>query len=318
MLEDALLCREAGVWWRKTMGTSIEHVVALIPEWRDRRVDVQPIAGGYTNANFRVDVDDEVFFIRIPSPEADLLAIDRKTEAQNTLAAANTGIAPRVLRHLQEHGVLVMEFIHGEPMTISKLQAEGMPRRVAQSIKMLHAGHRFVNEFNIFHLLDHYLRVIAEKDVELPEGFHEHMPLAQQLKDVLAVSPMDSLPCHNDLIPENFIDDGDLLRLVDFEYSGNNDPCFELGNAAMSLEYDEEMTVELCRAYFGDLRRSTLARVQLYGLAAHLTWTAWSCIQKKFSDVAYDFWWNAHYHWDPALKTIQSHAFSKWMEEAQQ
>lgn len=300
------------------MNNTIEQVIALIPEWRDRRVDVKPIAGGYTNANFRVDVDDDVYFIRISSPEADLLAIDRYAEVQNIVAAAKTGVAPRILHYLQDQGVLVMEFIHGEPMTISKLQAEGMPKRVAQSIKMLHAGPRFANEFNIFALLDHYLEVVVEKDVELPEGFHEHMPVAQQLKEVLAVSPMDSLPCHNDLIPENFIDDGDLLRLVDFEYSGNNDPCFELGNAAMSLEYDEAMTAALCRAYFGDLRRSTLARIQLYGLAAHMTWTAWSCIQKKFSDVAYDFWWNAHYHWDPALETIQSQTFSTWMEEAQQ
>jgi thiamine kinase-like enzyme len=174
-----------------------------------------------------------------------------------------------------------------------------------------------VNEFSIFALLDHYLQVVAEYDVALPDGFRSHIPVARQLKDVLEATRMDSLPCHNDLIAENFIDDGRILRFVDFEYSGNNDPCFELGNVAMSLEYDEGMTLQLCEAYFGELSKHTLARVQLFALAAHLTWTAWSCIQHKVSNVDYDFWWNAHYHWNPALETMQSDAFLAWMEEAQ-
>ena len=299
------------------MAITIEQVIEMIPDWRGQKATFRLMPGGYTNTNYQVEVGDQRFFVRVPGARMDLLAIERKMEYRNTLVAAETGVAPKVLHYMQEHEVMVMEFIQGEPMTIPKLQAAGMPERVAKSIKLLHAGPRFINEFNIFRLMDHYLHVVAENDVELPNGFTDWLPVVNQIEEALNQCSMDSLPCHNDLIPENFIDDGKLLRFVDFEYSGNNDPCFELGNAAQSLEYNQEMSAELCTSYFGEMRRSWLARVQLYALTSHLAWTVWSAIQKKFSDVDFDFWWNAYYHWEPAVKILKSDAFLMWLEEAQ-
>ena len=43
-------------------------------------------------------------------------------------------------------------------------------------------------------------------------------------------SDVPTVPCNNDLLAANFIDDGDRIWIIDFEYAGNNDPCFELGN----------------------------------------------------------------------------------------
>jgi len=298
------------------MAITIEQVVETIPDWRGRQVAFHPVAGGYTNANYRVEVGGQQFFVRIPGPRTDLLAVDREKEYHNTLAAAKMGVAPKVLYYLQEHEVMVMEFIQGEPMSIPKLQAVGMPTRVAQSIKLLHTGSRFMNDFNIFRLMDHYLQVVADNNVKVPDGFMDWLPVVTQIEEALNQRPMDSVPCHNDLIPENFIDDGELLRFVDFEYSGNNDPCFELGNAAQSLEYNQEKTIELCTSYFEELRRSWFARIQLYSLTSHLVWTIWSAIQNEFSDVDYDFWWNAYYHWGPALKILESDALSVWLEDA--
>lgn len=298
------------------MPITIEQVIDAIPTWHGRQAAFQLMPGGYTNINYQVEVDDQKFFVRIPGARTDLLAIEREIECRNTMVAAETGVAPKVLHYMHEHEVMVMEFIQGEPMTIPKLQAAGMPERVAKSMKLLHAGPHFINEFNIFRLMDHYLQVVVDDDVELPNGFMDRLPVVNQIEEAVNQCPMDSLPCHNDLIPENFIDDGKLLRFVDFEYSGNNDPCFELGNAAQSLEYNQEMTIELCTSYFGELRSSWLARVQLYALTSHLVWTVWSGIQKKFSEVDFDFWWNAYYHWEPALKILESNAFPIWLEEA--
>lgn len=210
------------------MAITIEPVIQEIAGWRGRQVNFHPLPGGYSNFNYRVEVDDKSFFVRIPCAEVDLLALDRENEYHNTIAAAEIGVGPRVVHYLQEHNVIVMEFIQGETMSVQKLQDAGMPTRVAQALRILHAGPRFMDDFNIFRLVDFYLRVVADNNVEVPDGYTERLPMLASIEDALSQCPMPNVPCHNDLIPENFIDDGNLLRFVDFEYSGNNDPCFEL------------------------------------------------------------------------------------------
>ncbi len=302
------------------MTVTIQQVIELIPDWCGRKVAFQSMPGGFTNTNYRVEVDDEKFFVRIPNPRSDPLAVVREKEYQNTMVAAETGVGPKVYSYLQEQKVLITEFIEGEAMSftkITKLQAPGMPTRLAQSMKLLHAGPRFKNEFNVFQLMDHYIQITNVNNIRVPAGFTDSLSFMTQFEDVLILHPMNSVPCHNDLIAENIIDDSNLLRFVDFEYSGNNDPCFELGNAAQSMEYNDGNTIELCTAYFGELRRSWFARVQLYALTAHMIWTAWNAIQNVYSDLDYDFWCNVNYHWDPALKTLSSELFTEWLEDAQ-
>ncbi|HEY5033783.1 MAG TPA: FAD-dependent oxidoreductase [Candidatus Dormibacteraeota bacterium] len=75
-----------------------------------------------------------------------------------------------------------------------------------------------------------------------------------------------SVPCHNDLLCENFIDDGAALRIVDYELSGNNDPCFDLGNTAQEAEFDQDLRAALCAAYFGREDARQLARMNLFAL----------------------------------------------------
>lgn len=296
---------------------TIQQVIEKIAAWRGRQVLFHPLPGGYSNLNYRVEVDGQPFFVRIPHARIDLLAVDRDNEYHNTLAAAEVGVGPQLVYYLQEHEVMIQEFIPGDAMSIPKLKAVGVPTRVARSMILLHSARHFLHDFNIFRLMDHYLQVVADINARIPDGFLERVPQFACIEEALNQRPMPNVPCHNDLIPENIIDDGALLRFVDYEYSGNNDPCFELGNAAQSLEYDEVQTAELCTAYFGELRRSVLARVHLYALTSHLAWTLWSAIQSKVSEIAYDFWDNAFYHWEPAHRTLASDAFPVWLEQAQ-
>ena len=91
-------------------------------------------------------------------------------------------------------------------------------------------------------------RVVAacrERDINVPDGYHERMPTVARIEEAMAVRPLASVPCNNDLLAENYIDDGKQLWLIDYEYSGNNDPCFELGNTCQEQQYDEPRIVEL-------------------------------------------------------------------------
>jgi thiamine kinase-like enzyme len=299
------------------MTIGIEAVIAAIPEWHGRQVHAQPLAGGLTNRNFRVEVEDTPYFVRIPGASTELLAIDRKNEVHNTKAAAAAGVGPRVIHHLPEQDVMVLEFIPGQTMSNEALSAPGMPARIAHSLRRLHAGPRFLTDFNMFRLVEFYLRMVDEHQVQIPQGYRERLPTIHQIEQALLARALPTVPCNNDLLAENYIDDGTMLRLIDFEYSGNNDPCFELGNTCQELQYDEGRFAELCSAYFGQVRRHLLARMRLYALMSDVGWTLWGAIQNKVSAIEYDFWGYAQGRWDRAQAILNGPAFADWLKDAQ-
>jgi thiamine kinase-like enzyme len=300
------------------MTVSIETVVACIPEWQGKRIESKPLSGGLTNTNYRVDVDGVPHFVRVPGAKTDLLAIDRRNEYFNTKAAAEAGVGPRVLYHLPQYDVMVLEFIQGETMSNQKLQAPGMPRRIAHSIKMLHSGPRFLTDFNMFRLTEYYLKICAEYDVVIPPRYPERMLAVAEIEKALLAYPLPTVPCNNDLLAENYIDDGNILRLIDFEYSGNNDPCFELGNTCQELGYDERRIQELCAAYFGEASAAMIARMKLNSIMSDVGWGLWAAIQAKISRIEYDFWGWAIERWARAEDKLDSAEFPRWLEDVRQ
>jgi thiamine kinase-like enzyme len=299
------------------MAVSIEQVVSKIASWQGRQIEIEPLSGGLTNTNYRVDVDGLAHFVRIPGAKTELLAIDRRNEYHNTKAAAESGVGPKVLYHLPEYDVMVLEFINGQTMSNPRLSAPGMPFRIAESIKKLHRGPRFLTDFNMFRLTEFYLKICEEHEVTIPERYPQRLPAVRQIERALAVHPLPSVPCNNDLLAENYIDDGRLLRLIDYEYSGNNDPCFELGNTCQELGYDEERIRELCSAYFGTVSAAMLARMRLNMIMSDVGWALWAAIQAKISTIQYDFWGWASDRWGRAEVKFDSPQFSGWLEDVQ-
>ena len=300
------------------MMVNIEQVIAKIPDWQGRHVTAWPLSGGLTNTNYRVEVEGTPYFVRIPGAKTELLAVDRKNEYYNSKAAAEAGVGPKVRYHLPEYDVMVLEFIDGETMSNQKLQSPGMPARIARSIKMLHAGPRFLTDFNMFRLTEYYLDICQQYEVTIPERYPERMLAVYQIEKAVSVHPLSTVPCNNDLLAENYIDDGSLLRLIDFEYSGNNDPCFELGNTCQELGYDEARIQELCAAYFGKASLARLARMKLNMIMSDVGWALWAAIQVKISTIEYDFWGWATERWRRAEAKLDSLDFPGWLRDVQQ
>lgn len=300
------------------MTITIEEVVNRMPDWRGRILDIHPLSGGLTNMNYRVEVEGTPYFVRIPGASTDLLAVDRKNEYHNTKAAAEAGIGPRVVHYLPDHDVMVLEFIHGQTMSIATLQTPGMPARISRSLELLHTGPRFLTDFNMFRLVEFYLRMVQENGVRIPDTYRDRLPTVARVEAAVSARALPTVPCNNDLLAENYIDDGNLLRLIDFEYSGNNDPCFELGNTCQELQYDEPRFEELCRAYFGHASPAMLARMHLYALMSDVGWTLWGAIQAKVSKIAYDFWGYATGRWERAERIFDSAELPGWLGAARQ
>jgi thiamine kinase-like enzyme len=299
-----------------SMSVTINDVISWVDDWKGKQVSSRPMEG-LTNPNWLVEVDGVPYFVRIPGEGSELLAIDRNNELHNTKAASESGAGPTVLYAFPEHGVMVLKFIDGKTMSNETLNEPGMPKRIATSLKMLHAGPRFLQDFNMFRLTEFYLGVASDHQVTIPDRFHPRMAAVHQIEEAMNANPIATVPCHNDLLAANYIDDGNILRLVDFEYSGNNDPTFELGNTAQELEYDEARRVELCEAYFGKSAPDKLARMKLNMIMSDVGWTLWAAIQAKISKIEFDFWGWAVERWARAEAKMDSAEFADWLKEVQ-
>ena len=295
---------------------AIEDVVEREPGWAGREIRIEPIAAGLTNQNFRVEADGQPFFVRLPGSSTDLLAVDRANELHNTRAAAEAGVGPSVIHHDPESGALVLEWIDGRTMSNAAFAEPGTPARIAEALKRLHAGPRFRDDFDMFRLAEYYLRVVDERSIRIPDGYRDELPKVALIEAALAAHPLATVPCHNDLLAENYLDDGRRLWIVDYEYSGNNDPTFELGNTAQELGFDPARQEELCTAYFGEATPALMARMRLQMIMSDVGWTLWAAIQAAISSIDYDFWGWAEERWGRASTAFGRDDFDDLLAEA--
>lgn len=295
----------------------IDEIVSKIEDWQGKYISIQTVLGGLTNTNYKVIVEETPFFVRIPGTGTELLAVDRNNEYFNAKAAAETGVGPKVLYYLPEYQAMVLEFIQGTTMSNATLNAAGMPTKIAGAIKRLHAGPRFLSDFNMFRLTEYYLTLCKQREIRIPAGYPERMLTIGRIEQSLAIQPLPTVPCNNDLLAENYIDDGKAIRIIDYEYSGNNDPCFELGNTCQELHYDEARIVEVCTAYFGIPSTSKIARMKLNMIMSDVGWALWAAIQANISKIDYDFWGWAVERWGRAVEKMDSPEFPKWLQDVQ-
>jgi thiamine kinase-like enzyme len=298
------------------MTQQAEEAAARVALWKGQDVKLSPLSGGLTNENYLAEVGGQRYVMRLPGQSTELLSIDRANEVYNTKAAATTGIGPKVLEHVAGADVMVLEFIPGPTMSAAALQSKSMAARMAQSFHRLHAAPRFLLDFDMFRLIESYLRIVGEHDVAIPADYRDWLPAVADIERAVRVAALPAAPCHNDLLCENFIDDGAALRIVDYELSGNNDPCFDLGNTAQEAEFDQDLRAALCEAYFGRLDRRQLARMNLFALMSDVGWTLWGAIQAKISAVDYDFAGYYAGRWARALDVLRSERLARWIAEA--
>jgi thiamine kinase-like enzyme len=238
-----------------------------------------------------VTTPDGSYVARISSAGSELLAIDRDCEYRNSVSAAAAGAGPPVVEYRPQDGVLIIGYLRGRTFGSADVAVVGNLTRIARACRRLHAGERFGNDFDMFAIQRRYLSAAQSRGFRIPAGYDGVAPYFDAAEKALAASDTDgTVPCNNDLLPANFIDDGDRIWLIDYEYSGNNDACFELGNIWAEAHLPVDGLAELVRAYYGRPRRDKIARAQLLGLAGMYGWTLWGAIQQAVSPIDFDFW----------------------------
>lgn len=249
--------------------------------------------GGLTNLVFFVDHAGEQYVLRIPGKGTEEY-INRSNEAQAAREAAKAKVSPDVTHFDDETGVMVTRFVdHGVTMSPAGFKTRaGSPKRAGEAFKKLHtSGATFNFRFELFSMIDGYLKILATKELELPAGYAEVVKSAEAVRAALNARPLPLAACHCDPLCENFLDTGKRMWIVDWEYSGMNDPLWDLGDLAVEGVFTTEQEEEMIAAYFGgEPTAAERGRFVIYKAMCDLLWTLWGLIQHANKNPADDFW----------------------------
>jgi thiamine kinase-like enzyme len=249
--------------------------------------------GGLTHLVYRLEAGGERYVLRIPG-EGTEDYIDRKVEAHNARVAAGAGVSAEVLFFDDSDGLMLARNLGGcVTMSPSSFKSRpGAPARAAAALKQLHAcGRKFQFRFELFSMIDEYLGLLAELEAILPDGYRDVVAEANAVRQALDARPMALAPCHCDPLAENFLDDGERMWIVDWEYSGMNDPLWDLGDVSVEAGFDADQDREMMEAYCGGAPGAALTgRMVIYKAMCDLLWTLWGLIQHANKNPVDDFW----------------------------
>ena len=296
---------------------ALDAIAELVPELAGRPLTVSELPGGLTNLNHKVTTDAGCYVVRRWSEDTGLLAIDRDNEYENSVRAAEVGVGAPPVAYLPQLNTMVFEFLEGTPMHAARLRAGAHLTAIAQACRRLHGARRFRDDFDMFATQPRYLRLVQERGFRLPARYLEFDGHVAAVRAALAVRDEGTVPCNNDLLAENFILRDGAFRLIDYEYSGNNDACFELGNLWSESNLSGAQLQQLIAAYYGRPLRNKVARARLWGLMSKYGWTLWASIQDGVSEIDFDFWSWGMEKYARAVAEFDSPGFERLLAEVQ-
>ncbi|HVQ18063.1 MAG TPA: phosphotransferase [Actinomycetes bacterium] len=299
----------------ESLPAALDALFDRISVLRGRQRTVSELSGGLTNKNYRVQTDDGGdYVVRVSEASTGLLAINRDNERFNTRAAADAGVGAPVIEALPDAGVLVVGFLKGRTLTAADIGDHTTLPRVAAAVRQLHRGPAFQGRFDMRTIRRYYLSVVLERGYQLPDDYLLLEPQVELLEDAMQIAAEPLVPCNNDLLAANFIDDDERIWLIDYEYSGMNEASFELGNMASESFLDVPTTQLLVSSYWECDSVHMLARARAWSLLARYGWTLWASIQASASPIDFDFWAWGMQKYDSALAELRGPEYDRILQ----
>ena len=270
-------------------GRDWAETVARLPIWKTK-VAPERLSGGITNVNFVVTDAGRRFVVRVGS-DIPVHQIMRFNELAASRAAFDAGISPEVVH--SESGIMVMRYVEGRTCAPADIRD---PHRLAKILPLIKRVHRVlplhirgpVLAFWVFHVIRDYAHTLAAAKSRHETRLADLVDAAAGLE--LAVGPVDLVFGHNDLLAGNFIDDGERVWLIDWDYAGFNSPLFDLSNLASNNSFSPEEEEWMLATYYG---RAPDAALRLgysaMKCASLLREAMWSMVSEIHSSLDYDF-----------------------------
>ncbi|MDD6373841.1 MAG: phosphotransferase [Bifidobacteriaceae bacterium] len=283
--------------------------------WQGKDLVVAPCFGGLSNENWKVTDDTGTYFIKVPGVGAG--SVNRSQGDQGTTRASDLGIGAKVYEFDPDTGVEVTEFLDGyETCTTTSLRTPEQCRQAIGLYRTLHGSAPFDTTNTLFDQIDEHVEQIRKLGIRMPDWCEELVDDYQDVKARFMASGLDLVPCHNDPMPGNFMTKDGHMKIIDFEYCGNNEASCELGVFLSEMFIDEEDMLPLIEEYAGRVTPQFLARVQASRVIGDVKWGMWGIITSVVRDVRFDYWkygiwklmraytYRAHLDWHTVKETI--------------
>ncbi|HZM71851.1 MAG TPA: phosphotransferase [Candidatus Polarisedimenticolia bacterium] len=303
---------------RGELRDELARALGRLPELAGRELRFSALSGGITNRNFlvRASGGDDRYVVRLAGNDTHLLGISREVEHAATVAAAGVGVGPEVVAFIRPEGYLVTRFIVGEPVSDDVVHRPETLRAVADSIRRIHDGPAIPGLFIPFRIVEAYRALALARGVRIPAEYDLAHAVSRRIELALLTAPMELRPCHNDLLNANFIDDGQRIRIVDWEYAGMGDPFFDLGNFSVNHSLTADEDAILLQAYDGDVRPARAARLTLMRVVSDFREAMWGVLQQGISTLDVDFVAYAAEHFERLLANASTPAFERALRDA--
>jgi thiamine kinase-like enzyme len=253
-------------------------------------VEIVRQRGGITNENFSVTCGSERYFVRL-GDDIPVHGVMRFNELAASRAAAAAGLSPEVL--FWEEGVLVLRFIEGRTLTDEDVRQRAYLSQIVQLVCRCHT--EMPREFRgpvlmfwVFHVLRGYTASLLEGGSRMADQLERLQQIVGKLER--DVGKIQLAFCHNDLLAANWIDDGERLWLVDWDYAGLNSPLFDLANLATNNGFSDEQEKWLLETYYGHPGDDQLLRgYSAMRCASLLRESMWSMVSEIHSRIDFDY-----------------------------
>jgi thiamine kinase-like enzyme len=253
-------------------------------------VEPQPLGGGITNTNFIVDDGGERFVVRI-GDDIPIHGVMRFNEIAAARAAHAAGISPEIV--YTTDGVFVMRFVKGRTFAEKDVREQQNLERILPLIQTCH--NEIPNHFQgpalvfwPFHVCRSYILTAREGNSRLIDLLPRFAEINRELQHT--VGEVKLVFGHNDLLAANFIDDGQRLWLLDWDYAGYNAALFDLANLSSNNGLSSEQEDWLLENYYQqpvtDRHRRRLSAMKCVSL---LRETLWSIVSELHSTIDFDY-----------------------------
>lgn len=251
---------------------------------------IEPLSGGMTNRNFRVRDGGKTYAVRF-GEDIPVHMISRANELAAHRAAHAAGLSPAIVHAAS--GLLVMDYVEAKTFTPEDV-AE--PANLARIIPLIRRCHEEIPKhfrgpamiFWVFQVIRDYANTLRDGESAYLPDLKTLLARAEALE--AAAGPYSIVFGHNDLLAANFMDDGERLWLIDWDYAGFNAPLFDLGGLASNNSLAEAREQMLLEAYFEQpLTEALWRRYQAMKCASLLRETMWSMVSEIHSTIGFDY-----------------------------
>ncbi|HEX2741398.1 MAG TPA: choline/ethanolamine kinase family protein [Rubrobacter sp.] len=272
----------------------IQDVLAQVPLFGDTRWEDFEIEAlnSFTNLSYKLSAQSDAYVLRVAGKGTSTY-IDRSAEEHNARIATEAGLNAEVLYFDAKDGTMLSRFIEGSHMDKMEFHRDPTaPSRAALTLKRLHGiGRTFKSRFGPYAPIDYYLQLLRTLRSSLPDVYEEIKGEAEAVRRMLDATSVLTTPCHNDTCPENFVEVGRRIYLIDWEYSGMNDPMWDLGNLSVEAAFGYEQDCKMMEAYCEEAVLPGLyERMVLQKAMSDYFWGLWSIVQHANGNPAADFW----------------------------